>query len=263
MNRFLATIPLLLMLAACTNPSQTPAEVPDQVYQYSTIKALLEGGYDGDMTLGELATKGDFGIGTFNKLDGEMVVLDGTFYQVKTDGVASEISPEMKTPFVVLTHFEADTSFALTGKMDFEALLKSLDEAISTKNLFYAIRIDGEFKGLKTRSVRAQSKPYRPLGEVIGGQAIFPFEVTEGSMVGFCFPDYTSEINVPGYHLHYLNDERKKGGHVLALEEITAMVSIDFIPNLYMALPASGDFHNLDLSKDRTEDLDKVEKLRN
>ncbi|MCL4144247.1 UNVERIFIED_CONTAM: hypothetical protein GTU68_061646 [Idotea baltica] len=215
------------------------------------------------MTLGELTEHGDFGIGTFNALDGEMVVVDGGFYQVKTDGVSYQASADAKTPFAVLTHFQADTSFALSGKMDFDALLSYLDKAIRTENLFYAIRIDGEFKGLKTRSVRAQAKPYRPLGEVIDEQVIFPFEVTEGSMVGFRFPEYTKEINVPGYHLHYLDDARKKGGHVLAMEEVTAMVSIDFIPNLYLALPESGDFHSLDLNKDRTDDLDKVEKLRN
>lgn len=253
---------VLLLVTACDSQKESTA-AKDQVYQYATIKALLEGGYDGDMTLGELARQGDFGIGTFNALDGEMVMLDNKIYQVKTDGKAYETKPEDQTPFVVLTHFEADTSFSLSSEMNFQELLTKLDESIKTENLFYAIRIDGEFRGLQTRSVRAQSKPYRPLGEVIDGQAIFPFEKTEGSMAGFRFPEYTKEINVPGYHLHYLDDARAMGGHVLALEGITAMVSIDYISNLYLALPQNGDFHELDLTKDRADDLDKVEKLRN
>lgn len=254
---------MLLLISACTPQKEHTAPGKNQVYQYATIKALLEGGYDGDMTMGELAQHGDFGIGTFNALDGEMVVLDGTVYQIKTDGLAYEPGTDTKTPFAVLTHFEADTSFALSGEMSYDELLTTLDESVKSRNLFYAIRIDGEFSGLKTRSVPVQTRPYRPLGEVVEAQSIFQLEVTEGSMVGFRFPEYTKEINVPGYHLHYLDDQRKKGGHVLAVKSATAMVSIDYIPNLYLALPENSDFHNLDLTKDREEDLDKVEKLRN
>lgn len=263
MRRFLIQSLSLFLFTACTPGKERHAIAKDQVYQYATIKALLEGAYDGDMTLGELEQYGDFGIGTFNALDGEMVVLDGKTYQVKTDGIAYETKPEAKTPFAVLTHFEADTSFALSGEMNFEQLLVRLDQSIKTENLFYAIRIDGAFTGLKTRSVPVQSKPYRPLGQVVEDQTIFSFDTTEGSMVGFRFPEYTKEINVPGYHLHYLDELRKKGGHVLALEGITAMVSIDYIANLYLALPENDDFHGLDLNKDRTDDLNKVEKLRN
>lgn len=263
MHRLLISSLLLLLIYACSPQEEHTTTHKDEVYQYATIKALLEGGYDGNMTLAELAQHGDFGIGTFNALDGEMVVMDGTLYQVKTDGLAYKPGPDTKTPFAVMTHFRADTSFTISGNMSFEDLLNRLDLGIKTENLFYAIRIDGEFTGLKTRSVPAQTKPYRPLGEVVEGQSVFSFESTEGSMVGFRFPEYTKEINVPGYHLHYLNNERKKGGHVLALASATATVSIDYLPNLYLALPENGDFHNLDLTKDREEDLDKVEKLRN
>ncbi len=263
MYRYLIPSLILLLFSACNPQKESSTATKDEIYQYSIIKALLEGDYDGEMTMEALAKHGDFGIGTFNTLDGEMVALDGEIYQVKTDGVAYKTSPAMKTPFAVMTHFEADTAFGISGELTYETLLLAIDEIVPGNNLFYAIRIDGEFKGLKTRSVPSQVKPYLPLGEVVDGQSIFPFQSTEGSMVGFHFPEYIGDINVAGYHLHYLDDARKKGGHVLALEELEARVYIDFILNLNLELPPGGDFHNLDLTKDRTDDLNKVEKLRN
>ncbi len=263
MHRFLCFALCLILFAACGPKEEDSTVIKNQVYQYATIKSLLEGAYDGDMPIGELTQHGDFGIGTFNALDGEMVVTDGIVYQVKTDGFAYQPGPETKTPFAVMTHFSADTTFTINGTMNFEDLLSRLDREIKSQNLFYAIRIDGDFTGLKTRSVPAQTRPYRLLGEVVADQSVFSFDQTAGSMIGFRFPEYTKEINVPGYHLHYLNNDRKKGGHVLALEGIKAQVSIDYLPNLFLALPESGDFHDLDLNNDRTEDLDRVEKLRN
>ncbi|GAB5527984.1 MAG: alpha-acetolactate decarboxylase [Roseivirga sp.] len=263
MYRFLVPSLILFIFSACDTQTESSSTHRDEVYQYSIIKALLEGDYDGEMTMEALAKHGDFGIGTFNTLDGEMVALEGEIYQVKTDGVAYKTSPDMKTPFAVMTHFEADTAFGLSGELTYETLLLAIDEVVPGDNQFYAIRIDGEFKGLKTRSVPAQARPYRPLGEVVDGQSVFPFQTTKGNMVGFHFPEYVGDINVAGYHLHYLDDARKKGGHVLALEEVKVRVYIDYILNLNLELPANGDFHNLDLTKDRTDDLNKVEKLRN
>jgi alpha-acetolactate decarboxylase len=64
-----------------------------EVYQFSTISALLEGVYDGDVTVAEILRHGDFGLGTFNHLDGEMVIFDGVCYRLRFDGTATRAAP--------------------------------------------------------------------------------------------------------------------------------------------------------------------------
>lgn len=67
------------------------------LFQASTINALVEGINEGDTTVKELKKHGDFGIGTFDDLDGEMIELDGKFYQIKSDGHAYPVKDSMKT----------------------------------------------------------------------------------------------------------------------------------------------------------------------
>ena len=83
------------------------------------------------------------------------------------------------------------------------------------KTCFYAVMIQGEFSYVKTRSVPAQEKPYPPLAEVTKNQPTFEFTDVTGTMVGFRCPPYVTGINVPGYHLHFLTDDRTAGGHLL------------------------------------------------
>src|SRR4028118_424870 len=85
------------------------------LFQTSTIDALLHGEYDGDVDFEELGGRGDFGLGTLEALDGEMVALDGGFYQVKADGRAYEIEPRARTPFAVVTFFEPSISRTLAA----------------------------------------------------------------------------------------------------------------------------------------------------
>ena len=64
---------------------------PHVLFQASTIAALLEGAYDGDLSFAELAEHGDLGLGTLNGLDGEMIALDGRFYRADVDGSVTEV----------------------------------------------------------------------------------------------------------------------------------------------------------------------------
>ena len=258
---FHLTLATVFMLSACQSQPEAPTVDFDQIYQYSTIKALLEGHYDGQLTFEELAAHGDFGLGTFNALDGEMIALDGTFYQVKASGEVDTVALDMRTPFAVMTHFKADTTVTLNGDINYIQVRELLDQVIPGENLFYAIRIEGEFGEMKVRSVPRQEPPYRPLAEVTDEQSMYGYSRTVGTMVGFRSPSYTEEITVPGYHMHYLSDDRQKGGHVLYFESIRATVHIDFLPNLHMALPTDDTFHQLNLREDRSEELNKVETL--
>lgn len=232
----------------------------DVVYQVSTIDALLLGVYDGVLPVSELETHGDFGIGTFDGLEGEMLALDGIYYQIKTDGIAYPVSGEMTTPFATVTNFEADENLSLEEPANLTELEAFLDLKLPSENLFYAVRIEGNFSYVKARSVPRQEKPYPKLADAVSSQSVFEFENVSGTLVGFRTPEYVKGVNVPGYHLHFITEDRSEGGHVLDLEMGNGNAAFDITRTFLMELPASGDFYNVELSQDLQEDMEKVEK---
>ena len=249
----------LALLAACTTSSQEPIE-RELLYQVSTIDALLAGEFDGELTYGEVRQHGDFGIGTFNALDGEMLQLDGEVFQIKSDGKAYRVADSTRTPFAVVTHFEADTVVALSGPLSFEQLCARIDSLIPTENSFYAIRIEGDFDFIKARSVPRQSKPYDSMVEIVKTQPTFEYERVQGTLMGFRTPPFMKGLNVPGYHMHFINEDRTRGGHVLACSVGKGTLAIDYTAGFQMVLPNSGSFQRLDLTQDKQDELEKVEK---
>jgi acetolactate decarboxylase len=247
----------LLLLAALSLSGPPPDR--DTIYQTSTIDALLLGVYDGTTRFGELHAHGDFGLGTLQALDGEMVALDGVFYQVRADGTVRTVADGMTTPFAVVTWFEPDISLSIDEPVNLSGLEGELQRAYPSENLFYAIRIDGTFSQLTARSVPAQEKPYPPLVDAVKNQTVFAFNDIEGSVVGFWSPAFVDGINVPGYHLHFIAADRSSGGHVLdfVITEGTAM--IDPSTAFTLVLPEEGDFHTVTLGGDHGDDLQRVE----
>ncbi len=250
-----------LTLMGCAHGS-LEGEGQVTLFQVSTIDALLDGAYEGQVSLAELARHGDLGLGTFDALDGEMAVLDGRVYQVKVDGSVHEANPSQKTPFANVLFFAPQKTLELRGEMDLEELCKAVDQALPSPNYFYALRIDGRFAYAKTRSVPAQKRPYPPLAEVVKHQRVFEFQDTEGTVLGFRCPAFVKGVNVPGYHMHFLNQARSAGGHVLALKVRDPRVQVTMASRFTMVLPQGGEFVRSDLATDRGEALRKVEKGR-
>ena len=163
----IAGMGLALGAAGCAGPSR------NTLYQVSTIDALLAGTYDGDLPLEELRQQGDFGIGTYDNLDGEMVLLDGVFYQVKASGKVVPPDPRGETPFAAVCAFRPDRIVAVPPGSDLAAVEQWLDREVPPRNGFCAIRIDGNFKTMRTRSVPAQERPYPPLKDVAATQPVW------------------------------------------------------------------------------------------
>jgi acetolactate decarboxylase len=253
---YLLLLIILFLWAGCSGLQGND----DTLFQISTINALLDGDYTGSMTFGELKKHGTFGLGTFDKLDGEMIGLEGGFYQIKADGVAYPVPDSMTTPFAVVTVFDADTTLPSQDGMEYEGLQSYLDEAIPDKDIFYAVKIDGTFSYIKTRSVPKQQEPYPPLVEVVKEQTVFEFHDVRGTIAGFRCPDSAKGVNVPGYHLHFITEDRKAGGHLLACQLQDVTIAIDYTSEFYMVLPQhESSPQKSDPSKDRSEDLKKVE----
>lgn len=232
------------------------------LFQASTVSALLDGAYDGDLSFGELAGQGDTGIGTLNALDGEMIALDGQFFRADAHGAISEIPSSAKTPFAVVGWFEPDLEFELSGVSGFGDLVTALEERMPPDTPAVAVRIDGEFRSVTARSVPRQVPPYRPLAEVVAAQNVFELPAGAGTLVGFRFPGYSEGIEIAGYHLHFIDGERRHGGHVLEVGIESAFVKVETGSDLHVELPPGMDLGSPDLAGDTHAAIERAERLR-
>jgi acetolactate decarboxylase len=192
-------------------------------------------------------------------MDGEMVIVDGTIYQVRADGKVYAPDPDNRTPFATVCHFRPDETWTLSGPINLEALEKLIDEKASNQNVFCAIRVEGSFSYMKTHALRMQSKPYRPTAEVVKACAQFEMKDVSGTIVGFRAPPYLKGINDPGYHLHFLTDDKTQGGHILAFVMDRGTCAIDICSNHFVILPEDGAaLAGIDLSKDLVKEFEEA-----
>jgi acetolactate decarboxylase len=231
------------------------------MFQVSTSSALVEGVYEGAVRVGTLRRHGNLGLGTFDHLDGEMVVVDGEFFRVGSDGSVSRVGDNVLSPFAVMADFTPTHSERIARLASFADLERAFDAMRDSQNLFFALRADGRFTHVHTRAM-CRSEEGVPLATAALHQPEFEFGPVEGTMVGFWSPEYTKTIDIPGYHLHFLDRERRRGGHLLecSAEEIT--LACERIANLVVALPETEDFIKAAFSRDPTADLASAERAR-
>ncbi|MEM7119737.1 MAG: acetolactate decarboxylase [Pseudomonadota bacterium] len=237
-----------LVLAVSGAGVPAAAQDNDAVTQYSTLDALSGGLYDGDMTVDEMAGYGDLGLGTFDRLDGEMIVVDGVFWRARHDGSLDIAPPETETPFAAVTPFEVDDELALPDGLDMAGLAAILSERIGASNTPIAVRIDGTFRSLTYRAPARQDEPYPPLVEALTSQAVWTVNHVEMTLVGFWYPPWLAGINAPVWHLHAVSKDRTFGGHVLDLVTDMGVVSLDRSPTVTVIMPTSPAFEGLDLA---------------
>ena len=210
-----------------------------EAYQVATISSLLAGAYDGDTTVDEMLRHGDFGLGTFNGVDGEMMVLDGQVYRGTTDGRAHLVARSELTPFAVVVDFHAQASMPVAAGQSLEKLQAALDALPCSASRVLAVRIDGRFQSIQIRSEPKQIPPYRPLAEVIKEkQVVNTLTGVDGTLIGFRFPAATSSVNVAGWHFHFLTSDKVWGGHILTLTTGAGRALVQEISDLRIRFPA-------------------------
>lgn len=220
----------------------------NKLYQTSTMSALLDAVYDGETRIDELLAHGDFGLGTFNALDGEMIVNECQIHQLKGEGNVAAVADDALTPFACVTRFKAEQTFRLDqpmGKHDFEALV---DERIGNPNLIAAVRFTGLFEDVHTRTVFCQCHPYPKMLDVVERQPTIRFGATRGLMLGFRTPSFLQGLNVAGYHLHFLDSEARRGGHMIDYRLLSGEVEIAVISDIEISLPRTRAFGAADLT---------------
>ena len=231
------------------------------LFQVSTSTALVEGIYKGAVTIGQLRNHGDFGLGTFEGLDGEMVALDGHFYQVRSDGMTREAADSDLSPFALVTRFQPGTGLLMPTCARLSALTEQLDKVRPSENFFYAIRVDGKFDEIHTRAM-CKSEEGTPLAVAAAHQPEFHLRNVSGTMVGFWSPQYLKTIEVPGYHLHFITSDRTAGGHLLGCAGRDLTVQIEQVSDLQVALPENEEFLRADLTRDTSRELDTAERAQ-
>ena len=256
MKKFLLLcVSLLCLSLICTATAES-------IYQVALLQSLAQGYFDGSMTVADLKTHGDTGIGTFDGLNGEMIVLDGVVYQAIGDGSVVVPADDETVPFSNVTFFEEDLTLPLSTIPDMASLQAALNEIVESNgaNLFYMVKIPGTFSTIKVRSEIKQEKPYRNLDVALAAdQNEFDFENIKGTMVGLYCPDYMGDLNSVGWHFHFLTEDLTQGGHVLqvSVDEATAM--LDATPGFELFLPEDEAFQDMELSKDMDEAIHKAE----
>lgn len=219
------------------------APAPHHVFQTSTVTALMDARYDGDLTVGEVLAHGDLGLGTLAGLDGELVVVDGHAWVARVDGSLSPVPASTTTPFAVVTPFAPGDPVPLGG-LDHDDLLARLD-ALSPAAVC-AVRVEGTFRRLRVRSVPRQFPPYPPLGEVVARQAEWEAGAIDAVLVGFRFPARAAGLEVAGWHLHAMARDHSTGGHVLVADLAEGTAWVDTAEEVHVELPPGVDIRAAD-----------------
>jgi acetolactate decarboxylase len=224
------------------------------LFQVSTSGALVAGVYSGVVNVKAVLDHGDFGLGTFANLDGEMVILDGRVYQVQGSGRVSEARPNADAPFAVVTHFSPEVDVQISPVENLRDLASRCDAQRLSGNIFYAFRLDGWFSGIRTRAVSPPGDGKR-LIDAAKAQSEFHFKNLAGTLVGLWSPGFSSAFSVPGYHFHFLSEGHQHGGHLLDCAAGPLRLRMEALTNFHLALPEIESFLKADLSRNAANEL--------
>ena len=251
MSRIVQLLVIILFLFACNETQQkqntNKKEISDKIYQYSLLTALANKIYDGDLTVAEVKEKGDLGLGTYNGLNGEMIVLDGEVFQFLADGTLLKPNDSELVPFTVVTFFDNDTELEINESTNYEKFKSFIEKNMYLKNVGCAFKVEGNFTTLTCGSAPEQTKPYsKTLSEALVNRPIFEYKDISGTLVGFWFPEYIGKVNVAGFHLHFISDNKKFAGHVIDFKTSDIKVAIDYCDGFEIELPQTDEFEKGD-----------------
>ncbi|WP_437185100.1 acetolactate decarboxylase [Planctomicrobium sp. SH668] len=262
MKRVTLSILLVLVSGNATLCFAADAAQSRQLTQVSVINALMLGQFNGTVPVQDVLKDGDFGLGTVDQLDGELIILDGKAFQARSDGSVVECAEGLTTPFAVVTPFQGEDGFVCPPIGSLEQLETLLDGRLPSKDAFVAIRIDGHFDHIYLRAVPKQVPPFRTLSEVVKTQSEWERKSIQGTMIGIRSPKWVTGIGIPGYHWHFLSKDQESGGHVFNCQFDSASVAYDRCETWVIKLGSGDETAGLDLNQDLSEELEKVERQR-
>ena len=222
----------------------------DEMYHYSIWWAFVNLVFDGTLKAIDLKSKGDIALGSYNGLDGELVMVDGNLYHVGENGTVRMAEDDELICYTNATWFDVDKEYELSGPLGYDSLRADLKSKFPSLNQFYGMKIHGEFDYMKCGGVPKQEKPYETgLDELLPARPVFEREDVAGTMVGFYCPDFIGNINVAGFHFHFISDDGTFGGHVMEFDGRNFSIGMDFITQYTFVLPETSEY----LQKDSFE----------
>jgi len=229
------------------------------IFQVSTSGAIVQGLYQGCVSVADLRRHGDLGIGTFEDLDGEMILIDGRCFQARADGTVVEAPDDALTPFASVVNFAPDSTADVTDVTSYEDLTARVDGLRASQNGIVSLRITGRFPSMHVRAA-CRTESGVDLVQATANQSLFEYQDVSGTLVGFWSPEYTQSIAIAGYHMHFISDDRTMGGHVLDLTAPALFVEINDVNDVHLAIPETAAFLEADLNRDNSAALDIAER---
>ena len=235
----------------------------NKMYQVSTLQALALGYSRAVINVGELLHEGNTGLGIFEDVNGEMILMDGHCYRADQEGHITEVALDIGVPFAAVSKLYGEQQFTLKNMPNIESIRTELTRKIEEKfglNSMHIVKIDGYFTKVDARSEAPYRSQHITLKDILSQtQKAFIFDDIRGSLVGVYFPDYMDGINMPGWHLHFLSEDRTRGGHVFDVSLQEGAVKLDKISNIFINLPKEAAFDTYSLKQDLQADIKSVE----
>ena len=234
-----------------------------KMFQVSTLQALALGYSRAVITVGELMRHGNIGLGTFEDVNGEMIVVDGHCYRADEAGNINEADSATGVPFSAVTVFNEDRACEIGSVDNIEKLKEFLTLRIEEDfglNSMHVVRIDGSFKRVCARSESGYRAQHVTLKDALKEtQRSFYFDDISGTLVCVYYPDYMDGINASGWHLHFISEDRKAGGHVFDLSMEQGTAYFDKITNIEIKLPYEPAFDTYALKGASKDEIKSVE----
>lgn len=199
----------------------------DTSYQFGTIDFMVRGLITGTATVADVKKVGNMGVGTFDYVDGEMMVLNGQVWRFQSDGSMTEAADNLKSPFANVTTFIPNITTNLAGGLNYAAFRPAADASLNDLDLVWAVTVHGTFDTMTTRAPPpGVCNPTCPgLLAILASQLLFTRTQVAGTMVGFRYPlvygkPLSAAVNAgglqtDGWHFHFLSDDHTYGGHVI------------------------------------------------
>jgi len=235
----------------------------NKIYQASTLQALALGYTKSVVTVGELLGHGDTGLGTFENVDGEMIVVDGVCYQAKQDGSIVPASEETGVPFAVSGFVKDGRKFEIEKLTDIESIKQELTLRIEEDfglNSIHIARIDGWFESVHARAGAPYRSQHVTLKNILSKtQKDFCFERLYGTLVCVYYPDYMDGINAAGWHLHFISQDRTLGGHIFQVSLSSGECLLQKMDRIEIQLPREAAFDTYSLKQASRDEIAEVE----
>lgn len=230
------------------------------LYQHGTLGTLMAGLLEGTASINDLLEHGDLGIATLTGSDGEVIFVDGKAYHANEHKEFIELTGDEMTPYATVTKFKADSSFKTSNKNQ-EEVFDEVKKQMKSENMFSAVKISGTFKKMHVRMMPGQEPPYTRLIDSARRQPEQTETYIKGSVVGFFTPELFHGVGSAGFHVHFANDDRNFGGHVLDFEIEDVKVEIQNFETFEQYFPINDEiFNKTDIDyKDIAEEIREAE----